>query len=94
MKWRFGKDVIDDDAFHALIGNVIVFKDGTKHRVDEATADAVRGSFKTRSVIREPQPGTRDRAEETTPSSTSHRPCRRNGQARASKAQARLPRHS
>ena len=93
MKYRFGEDIIDEEAFVALLGNAIVMKDGSKHCVDDATADAVRKGFMPYPPFEPPQ-GTRGKAEGKTPSSSSLSQRQRSPSARASKARARLPHHS
>ena len=93
MKFRFGNDVIDDDAFYALIGNELFLKDGIKHCVDDATADAVRRAFTPCPETQPPQ-STRGKDGGAHPSSSPQLPRQGTSPARVSKARARLPLHS
>ena len=90
VHYRFGNDVIDPQEIVALIGNSLILKDGAKHCVDDATADAVRRAFIPYPELQPPQ-NTCDKAQEASRSLSSHPPV---SGARASKARARLPRHS
>ena len=93
VQYRFGEDVIDPQEIVALLGNTLILKDGKEHCVDDATADAVRRAFMPYPPVEPPQ-GTRGKAEGKTPSSSSLSQRQCIPSAKASKARARLPRHS
>lgn len=90
FQYKFGEDVIDPQEIVALIGNTLILGDGKEHCVDDATADAVRRAFSPYPEL-QPLQSTCDKALKASRSSSSH-PA--GSEARASKAQARLPRHS
>ena len=86
--WRFGDDVIDLNEVAAMVNQKVYLCDGREMCVGDATADALRKAIPS---YPEPQKGTCDKAPKASRNSSSLPSV---SGARASKARARLPRHS
>ena len=90
-RWRFADVVIDLNELVALVGEKVYLRDGREMGVGVAAADALRKAIPS---YPEPPQGTRDKEKDSRLSRSPVPSPSRTDQARASKAQARLPRHS